>query len=70
MCQISGENRWLYPQDVLSIYNTVRPYHGIIFALFALGHVVELIARWRSAASDPSRLGPGPSRLRETSCPS
>ncbi len=26
---------------------------GIIFGLFALGHVVELVAEWRSPASDP-----------------
>jgi len=30
---------------------------GTIFGLFSLGHIVELITRWRSPASDPWFMG-------------
>jgi hypothetical protein len=30
---------------------------GTIFGLFSVGHIVELITRWRSPASDPWFIG-------------
>jgi len=30
---------------------------GTIFGLFSIGHIVELIAEWRSPASDPWFIG-------------